>query len=95
MKIIINKKKLAKIVHKEKNLGFIPTMGVIHLGHISLVKKCISQCDKTVISIFVNKPQFNRKKDFQKYPRVLKKDKRLKFEYSILKKTKSRLPFYT
>ena len=96
MKIIINKKKLAKIVHKEKNLGFIPTMGAIHLGHISLVKKCISQCDKTVISIFVNKPQFNRKKDFQKYPRVLKKDisilKKLKVDYLFIPKANQIYP---
>jgi len=96
MKIIINKKKLAKIVHKEKNLGFIPTMGAIHLGHISLVKKCILQCDKTVISIFVNKPQFNRKKDFQKYPRVLKKDisilKKLKVDYLFIPKANQIYP---
>jgi len=60
----------------------VPTMGAIHLGHISLVKKCLYQCDKTIVTIFVNKAQFNRKSDFQKYPRVLKKD------ITILKKLK-------
>ena len=74
MKIILSKNKLVEFIHKEKNLGFVPTMGAIHIGHISLIKKSISQCDKTIVSIFINKPQFNRKSDFRKYPRVLKKD---------------------
>ena len=74
MKIIVSKNKLKKLIHNEKNLGFVPTMGAIHLGHISLIKKSILQCSKTIVSIFVNKPQFNRKSDFQKYPRILKKD---------------------
>ena len=74
MKIISIKNKLIKIIREDKNLGFVPTMGSIHSGHISLIKKSIKQCDKTIVSIFVNKPQFNRKSDFKKYPRVLKKD---------------------
>ena len=82
MKIISSKDKLIKFIHKEKNLGFVPTMGAIHLGHISLFKRCISQCNKTVVSIFINRPQFNKRNDYQKYPRVLKKD------ISILKKLK-------
>ena len=59
------------------------------MGHLSLIKKSISQCDKTIVSIFVNKPQFNRKNDFKKYPRVLKKD------ISLLNKAKSRLSLLT
>ena len=88
MKIIKSKNKLKKFIWNEKNLGFVPTMGAIHLGHISLVKKCISQCDKSIISIFINPSQFNRKNDFQKYPRVLKRDisilKKLKIDYLYL-----------
>ena len=88
MKIILNKNKLIKIVHKQKNLGFVPTMGAIHLGHISLIKKCMSQCDKTVVSIFVNRPQFNKREDFKKYPRTIKNDisilKKLKINYLYL-----------
>ena len=80
MKIFLNKKKLINFIKDEKNLGFVPTMGSIHLGHISLVKKSISQCDKTIVSIFINKQQFNRRIDYRKYPRTLKKD------ISILKK---------
>ena len=82
MKIISNKSKLIKFAHYENNLGFVPTMGCIHQGHIFLIKKSISQCKKTIVSIFINKPQFNKKSDFQKYPRKLKRD------ISILKKFK-------
>ena len=77
MKIILNKNNLIKLIKNEKKLGFIPTMGAIHAGHKSLFKKSISQCNKTIVSIFVNKPQFNRKSDFKKYPRNLKKDIKL------------------
>ena len=88
MKIIKSKNKLKKFIWNEKNLGFVPTMGAIHLGHISLVKKCISQCDKSIVSIFINPSQFNKKSDFQKYPRVLKRDisilKKLKIDYLYL-----------
>ena len=85
MKIFLNKNKLIKFIKNEKNLGFVPTMGSIHLGHISLFKKSILQCNKTIVSIFINKPQFGRKIDYQKYPRTIKKDismlKRLKVDY--------------
>ena len=64
MKIISDKSRLVKFVNNEKNLGFVPTMGAIHLGHISMIRKCISQSNKTIVSIFVNKPQFNKKIDF-------------------------------
>jgi len=88
MKIISNKSKLIRFIHDENNLGLVPTMGAIHQGHISLIKKSISQCKKTIVSIFINKPQFNRKNDFQKYPRTLKKDitilKRFKVDYLYL-----------
>jgi len=88
MKIIYNKNKLRELIQNEKNLGFVPTMGALHLGHISLIKKSIYQCDKTIVSIFINKPQFNRNKDYKKYPRNLKRDikvlKKLKIDYLYL-----------
>ncbi len=88
MKIITSKKQLTKLVSKQKNLGFVPTMGSIHIGHISLIKKSIKQSDKTIVSIFINKPQFNKKNDFLKYPRMLKKDisilSKLKINYLYL-----------
>ena len=74
MKIILQKKNLLRLIKDQKNLGFVPTMGALHLGHISLIKKSIDISNKTVVSIFVNKPQFNRKNDYKKYPRSLKKD---------------------
>ena len=74
MKRISHKKKIVKFAHNKKNLGFVPTMGGIHLGHISLIKRSIKECSKTIVSIFVNKQQFNDKRDFIKYPRILKKD---------------------
>ena len=88
MKIILTKKKLTKLLQIETNIGFVPTMGAIHKGHISLINKSISQCDKTVVSIFVNKPQFNKRKDYKRYPRPLSKDisklRRYKVDYLYL-----------
>ena len=88
MKIIYTKKQLVNFVLKQKNLGFVPTMGAIHVGHISLIKKSIKQSDKTIVTIFINKPQFNRKNDFLKYPRMLNKDisilAKLKVDYLYL-----------
>ena len=77
MKIILDKKKLIKLVNKEQYIGFVPTMGALHKGHASLIKKSISENNKTVVSIFINKQQFNKKSDFKKYPRVLKNDKKI------------------
>ena len=96
MKIILNKNKLIKYIHKEKNLGLVPTMGGIRSGHISLIKKSIKMCDKTIVTIFVNKPQFNRKIDYLKYPRVLNKDisilRKLKVSYLYLPTQKQIYP---
>ncbi len=74
MKIILDKNKLIKILNKDENIGFIPTMGAIHEGHVSLIKKSIKQNKKTVVSIFVNKPQFNKSNDYNKYPKNLNRD---------------------
>jgi pantoate--beta-alanine ligase len=88
MKIIRNKNILISIIKNEKKLGFVPTMGAIHNAHISLIKRSKKECNKTLVSIFVNKPQFNRLIDFSKYPRNIKKDiyllKRAKVDYLYL-----------
>ena len=74
MKILLSKDKVKNLTMKEKNLGFVPTMGAIHKGHISLIKKSISECEKTIVTIFINKPQFDRQNDYLKYPKNIKKD---------------------
>ena len=80
MKILLNKNDLNEALYDVSNLGFVPTMGSLHKGHISLIKKSLKECSKTVVSIFVNPTQFNNKEDYKKYPRNNKKD------LSILKK---------
>ena len=96
MKIILSKKKLIQILKEEKNLGFVPTMGAIHKAHIYIIKKSISLCKKTIVTIFVNKPQFNETNDYKKYPRNIKKDisilRKSKVDYLYLPTTKQIYP---
>ena len=82
MKIILNNNSLLKALRPFNDIGFVPTMGSIHEGHLSLIERSNRTCKKTIVSIFVNPKQFNNKKDFKNYPTNIKKD------IKILKKLK-------
>ena len=88
MKIIKNLFELNKAIKNYNNIGFVPTMGGIHNGHVSLIKNSQKKKLQTIVSIFVNPTQFNQKKDFKSYPRNIKKDiqilKKLKVEYLFI-----------
>ena len=82
MKILLNNTALFESLRPFNDVGFVPTMGAIHKGHLSLINKSNKLCKKTIVSIFVNPKQFNNKKDLRSYPRNIKKD------LKILKKSK-------
>tara|TARA_A100001015_G_scaffold29868_1_gene33292 strand:- start:607 stop:1410 length:804 start_codon:yes stop_codon:yes gene_type:complete len=88
MEIFKDKKKLQSEILGTKGVSFVPTMGGLHKGHISLIKNSKKTKLKTLVSIFVNPKQFNEKKDFKSYPRNQKKDlkilRSLKVDYLYL-----------
>jgi len=85
-------KKVRKIIQQQKRkgktIGFVPTMGALHNGHLCLIKAARNQADFVVVSIFVNPLQFAPDEDLRRYPRNFKKDE------STLKKAKTSLVFY-
>ena len=92
MKIITSIFDLNKEIKDYKNIGFVPTMGGIHAGHISLIKASQNKKSKTIVSIFVNPAQFNKRDDFKQYPRNIRKDiailEKLNVEYLFTPNTK-------
>jgi len=99
MKIFRNKNTLIKEVSGLKDLAFVPTMGTLHKGHLSLIDRAKKESKQVLVSIYVNPKQFDSKKDFNKYPKNYSKDiivlKKKKIDYLYLPNNKDMYSFKT
>ncbi len=74
---------ISSIKSNRKSIGFVPTMGALHNGHLALIQRSIKENNITVVSIFVNLLQFNNLDDFEKYPRVIEEDFKLLEKHKV------------
>ena len=74
MRVFSSNKELLKSINNQGLIGLVPTMGSLHDGHLSLVKKALKNNDQVIVSIYINPTQFNNKEDLKAYPRNIDKD---------------------
>ncbi|MCS7212954.1 MAG: pantoate--beta-alanine ligase [Candidatus Calescibacterium sp.] len=90
------KQEIEKIRGKKKTIGFVPTMGYLHDGHVKLIREARNSSDKVVVSIFVNPTQFGPQEDYERYPRDEKRDLRIckneKVDYVFIPTAKDMYP---